>query len=35
MIVEGMVGQHHERLAMINPAYELLAPSSVCGSKPA
>ena len=27
MIVEGMVGKHHERLAMINPAYELLASS--------
>jgi hypothetical protein len=25
MMAEGMVGKHHERLAMINPAYELLS----------
>ncbi len=28
MIVEGTVGKHHDRLAMINPVYELLSASS-------
>jgi amino acid transporter len=35
MIVEGMVGKHRERLAMINPMYELLSPAQASDSQTA
>jgi hypothetical protein len=35
MIVEGTVGKHRDRLAMINPLYELLSPAQGSTSQPA